>query len=220
MIPTFGERWRQALPKTLLFLVLPLLAELFVYLTRTETYPATLPAFHRIVDLVLVLLYFGILYTVGAMVAAGLIAFSKQNPGTVLPCVLFAGFLILTLLRLMPQDSGISTARVVALMIGLAITALAFVLLNKKKQAPGRLFVSTVAYTALSAASLPFLFELPYAGPVTGAILQLLLFGILFFAPIPVQAILAAIVLFFLVPSRSSLPKFAAPERLEPYRRV
>jgi predicted AlkP superfamily phosphohydrolase/phosphomutase len=220
MIPTFGARWRQTLPKTLVFVALPLLAELLVYLTRSETYPATLPAFHRIVDLGLVLIYFGILYAAGAIVAAALIALVKQRPETVLPCALFAGFLILTLFRLMPQDSGLSTARILALMAGLAVTALAFILLKKKEQTSGRLLVATIAYAALSAVFLPFLFDLPYAGPVTGGILQVLLFGILFFAPIPVQAILAAVVLFFLLPSRSNLPKFAAPQRLEPYRRV
>lgn len=214
------SRFRHTLGVTLLFLILPIFCELLVYLFRPDAYPAYLPLFAKVSNIGLVFFCFGILLGIVSPVLALLLSVSRARAEILAPCGFFALFSSLTMARLLPLDSGASPMRITVFVAGFALAVAAFLLLRSRTIPAWRLLIATCVYCAASASLLPYLFQIPGQSVVLAAVIQAGFFAALFFLPLKVIFALAVFLGIFFFPAETTLPRFAPPNKIEPFRRV
>lgn len=214
------SRFRHTLGVTLLFLILPIFCELLVYLFRPDAYPAYLPLFTKASNIALVFLCFGILLAMVSPFVAFLLSLPNARAEIVVPCGFFALFSALTMARLLPQDSGASPLRIAVFVSGFALSVAAFFLLRSRKTQVWKLLMATCLYCAASASILPYLFQIPGQSVVLAAVIQIGLFAALFLLPMKVIFAVAVFLGIFFFPTETSIPRFARPNKIEPFRRV
>jgi hypothetical protein len=214
------SRFRHTLGVTLLFLILPIFCELLVYLIRPDAYPAYLPLFAKASNILLVFLCFGILLAIASPVVAFLLSLPKARAEIVVPCGFFALFSTLTMARLLPLDSGPSPLRITVFVSGFALAIAAFFLLRSRKIPVWRLLIATCLYCAASASILPYIFQVPGQSVVLDAVIQVSFFAILFLFPLKVIFAIAVFLGILFFPTETTLPRFARPNKIEPFRRV
>src|SRR5262245_1508575 len=116
------------IPRFTLFLTVPLLVELIVYLTRPEIYPAYLPQLRFFHSVLFVCFYYAIFTTIVACFFAFIQWIRPAvNILPAIPAAFYFIFYLLTLNRLMPSESGFSILRIIVFVISLIIAILFYV---------------------------------------------------------------------------------------------
>ena len=151
----FTTRFRTLLPKTAAFVIVPLLLELLAYLIRGDIFPKYLSIPVQFRDIGLVFLYYALLYAGASLIATVFFALIPIKVEWALPSLFFTAFLALTLSRLLPQDSGLSPARVIVFAISVILGVALFFFLKKRKFPVTRLFFASCIYSLSAAHLLP-----------------------------------------------------------------
>jgi predicted AlkP superfamily pyrophosphatase or phosphodiesterase len=208
------------IPQFTLFLTVPLLVELIVYLSRPEIYPAYLPPLRFFHSVFFVCFYYAIFTTI----AACFFAFIQWvRPGTnilpAIPAAFYFTFYLLTLNRLMPSESGFSILRIIVFVISLMIAILFFVALVRWKASKTRMWIAITIYVAISAFLLQHLFRFPYPFIVMLLLHPLIAFGLMYF---PAKLLIAIPVFFavLLFRGKTLLQPFSPPVKQAAYNRV
>jgi Type I phosphodiesterase / nucleotide pyrophosphatase len=217
---SFRSRFPLIWLKTLLFLAVPLLLELLAYLLRGDIYPRYLPVSTQVSNLTLIFFYYAILYAGISLLAAIFFTFVPIQVEVILPCLLFAAFLALTLCRLLPHDSGFSIPRILVVSVSLLLACGMFFLIKRQKFLAVRLFIATSLYCFTAGHLLPHLFQFPVSNVFYALITHVVLISLLLFLPGKILAgvIVFAIVLLFQL--RTPLQRFASPQKMPAYNRV
>lgn len=216
----FAKRYRQSLPSTLWFVILPLFVELFVYLIRPEVYPAYLPFFSKGINILLCFLSYGLVFAMCSLAANLLLAAFDLRPAQVIPPIFVALFSALTMARLLPFDTGFSIARILAFTTAILFGVAGFAILKKRTDPTWRFLAATCIYCGINAYMLPYLFHLPAASVFSAGLLEMLLFLLLFLVPLKITLGVGAFLLIVFFPSETPISRFARPQRVDPYKRV
>lgn len=208
------------IPRFILFLTVPLIVELIIYLTRPEIYPAYLPPFHFFHSVLFVCFYYAIFGTIIACLLAFLqwmLPSIKILPA--IPAAFYFMFYAITLNRLMPTESGFSILRILTFAISLIVAALLYVALLKWNVSKIRMWLAITIYVAISAFLLQHLFRFPYPFVIMLFLHPLLAFGLMYFP----AKLLVAVAVFFVVlfiRGKTVLQPFSPPVKQQAYDRV
>ncbi|MCI0447812.1 alkaline phosphatase family protein [bacterium] len=207
-------------PRFILFLTVPLLVELIVYLLRPEIFPAYLPALHLLHSVIFVCFYYAIFVTIIACLLAFLqwiLSSTKILP--TIPAAFYFMFYAMTLNRLMPTESGFSLFRIIVFVISLIVAALFYLALLQWSVSKIRMWIAITIYVAISAFLLQHLFRFPYPFIVMLLLHPLLAFGLMYF---PAKLLIAVVVFFVVlfIRGKTVLQPFSPPVKQQAYDRV
>ncbi len=207
-------------PLYTLFLAVPLLVELIVYLSRPEIYPGYLPRLQLFHSIIFVCFYYAVLCTIAASLIALLQwLLPRIKILTAIPSIFFLLFYAMSLSRLLPSESGFTIFRGAVFLTSLAAAALLYWALLRWPVSNTRTWIAITIYTAISAFLLQHLFRLPYPFLLIFVLHPFLAFGLIY---LPAKLLIAIVVFFvvFLSRGRTILQPFSLPPKLEPYDRV
>lgn len=208
------------IPQFTLFLTVPLLMELLVYLSRPEIYPVYLPKIRFIHSILFVCFYYAIFTTIVACFLSFIQWFRPTlNILPAIPAAFYFMFYAMTLNRLMPSESGFSIGRIIVFVISLFFAAFLYVALLKWVVSKTRMWIAITIYVAISAFLLQHLFRFPYPFIVMFLLHPLLAFGLMYF---PAKLLIAVTVFFMVlfIRGKTVLQPFSAPVKQAAYDRV